>query len=245
MLLVNGTGESGRTWLPLVQPLADRWRFIAIDQRDTGRSSAAEGLYTPTDLAHDALGLLDALGVARAHAIGFSLGGAVVMEMALLAPERVRSLGLLSTWARSDAWFVAQMRSWQALRRAHPNEEPTFLRALEAWMFSPRTFEQRARYDAIHRMWDEDEPAQSADGWFRQCEADITHDVADRLGELRAPALILVGADDICTPPRYAEELAREIPGARLVTIADAGHCAVFEQPDAVRAAIVELLERA
>jgi len=245
VLLINGTGESGETWLPLVEPLAARRRLIAIDQRDTGASTYVTEPYRPADLAADALGVLDGLGIEAADVVGFSLGGAVAMEMALAAPARVRSLGLLSTWARSDAWFVAQMRSWQAIRLAHPDDDAAFLRALDAWLFSPVTFEQRDRYDAIYRMWDAETYSQRADGWWRQCEADIAHDVADRLSGVRAPALVLVGEDDICTPARYSDELVRLLPSARRVTVPEAGHCALFERPDEVRAAIVALLEEA
>ena len=78
---------------------------------------------------------------------------------------------------------------------------------------------------------------------LRQIEADIAHNALDRLGEVRAPALVIVGEDDICTPPRYAEELARALSKAELVRIPNAGHCAVFEQPDAVARAVRAFLD--
>lgn len=243
VLLINGTGESGDTWLPTVGPLADRWRLIALDLRDTGSSSQATEPYSPPDLAADAISLVEVLELAACHVVGFSLGGAVAQEMAIARPDLVRSLVLLSTWARSDAWFVSQMRSWQVLRRAHADDEEGFLRALDPWMFSPATFEHRDLYERIHAMW-RDAPGQPPEAFIRQCEADIAHDAAGRLHEVRAPALVLVGSDDICTPPRYARELVSLLSDATLAEIADAGHCAVFEKPDEVREAVRAFLAR-
>jgi len=243
VLLINGTGEAGQTWLPLVEPLADRWRFIAIDQRDTGASTYVDAPYTPRDLAADAIAVIEGLGVGPCHVAGFSLGGAVAQEIAIARPDLVRSLVLLSTWARSDGWFVSQMRQWQMLRAAHPDDEDAFLRAIDPWMFAPATFEHPQTYQRIHAMWAE-APGQRADGLHRQCDADIAHDARDRLGAVRAPALVLVGRDDICTPPRYALELVSLLADAEYVEIADAGHCALFEKPDEVRAAIEGFLRR-
>jgi len=242
VLLVNGTGESGATWAGLMGRLQDRWRCVAYDARDTGGSSHAGSAYSPGDLAVDAAGVIEGLGLGTCHVIGYSLGGATAQELALARPDLVRSLVLLSTWARSDAWFVAQMRNWQVIRRAHADDEDAFLRALEPWILSPATFDNPPLLAEVRAMWDADLPDQPFEGWIRQCEADIAHDAADRLGPVGAPALVLVGDDDICTPLRYAEELVDLLPDARLVTMPDAGHCAVFERPVAVADAVAAFL---
>jgi pimeloyl-ACP methyl ester carboxylesterase len=225
-----------------MRALADGYRCVAIDLRDTGASSYASASYTPHDLGRDAAGVIGALELGPCAIVGFSLGGAAAQELAIARPELVRSLVLLSTWARSDGWFAAEMRNWQAIRRQLPHDEEAFLRALEPWMFSPATFRDEALRAGIIEMWLA-EPDQDPEGWIRQTEADIAHDALDRLGDVRAPALVLVGSDDICTPPRYGRELAGALPDARLVEVPDAGHCAVFEQPDAVARAIREFLD--
>ena len=241
ILLINGTGESGATWAGIMRALPG-YRCVAIDPRDTGESSYVTMSYRPADLARDAAGVIEGLGLAPCHVVGFSLGGATAQELALARPDLVRSLVLLSTWARSDGYFIAQMNNWQAIRRAHWEDEASFLLSLEAWLFSPATFANEELRRSIYTMWLEEETQQS-EGWIRQTEADIAHNALDRLGEVRAPALVIVGEDDICTPPRYAEELARALSKAELVRIPNAGHCAVFEQPDAVARAVRAFLD--
>lgn len=196
----------------------------------------------PADLAADAAVVVDALGLGACHVLGFSLGGATAMEFALARPELVRSLVLLSTWGRSDRFFRHQMRNWQAVRRATLGDEPAFLTALNPWMFSPRTLEDAPRLRAIGAGWLE-EPLQEPEAFIRQTQADAAHDALDRLPGIGVPALVIVGEDDLCTPPRYAIELVHALPDARLVLVPDAGHCAIFEQPDTVHAAIRTFLD--
>lgn len=242
ILLLNGTGESGATWAPLIERLTG-FDFVATDARDTGHSTYARAPYTPLDLAADAIAVIEQLGIGPCHIAGYSLGGAVAQEVAIARPDLVRSLVLLSTWARSDRWFRAQMVNWQAARMAHWDDDDAFLRALGVFMFSPVTFDDLARLRAVTDLWDADVPAQRPEGWMRQTDADMAHDAASRLAQVRAPALVIVGEDDICTPPRYARALCDLLPDARLVTIPDAGHAALFEQTDAVAAAIAAFLQ--
>lgn len=242
VLLINGTGEPGASWRVLTRHLPG-FDHIAIDQRDTGASSYVAAPYAPRDLAADAAGVLDALDVTRAHVIGYSLGGAVAMELALARPDLVDRLVLLSTWPASDPWFVAQMRNWQSIRRAHTDDERAFLEALWVFMWSPATFRDPARVEAFTRGALVE--AQRPDGWIRQTDADIAHDTGHRVRALTQPALVLVGEDDICTPPRYARALCDLIPRARLVTVPDAGHGALFEVPERLAAHIGAFLSRA
>ena len=244
ILLVNGTGESGATWKLQIEHLARARRCVAIDCRDTGESSYVVEPYTPADLARDAAGVIDALALGPCHVIGYSLGGATAQELALARPELVRSMVLLSTWAASDDWFVGQMRSWQSIRRAHWDDEHGFLTALGPWLFSPATFAAPGRVDELYAVAEGEYTPQHPEGWMRQTEADIAHDAAGRLGAARAPALVVVGEDDICTPPRYARALVELLPEAELVTIPEAGHAALHEQPSAVNAAIERFVRR-
>lgn len=238
IVFINGTAESGRTWRRQAERLAGRYRCITIDNRDTGESAYVEAPYTPRDLAADAAGVIDALGLGSCHVVGYSLGGATAQELALARPDLVRSVVLLSTWPASDGWFVAQMRNWQAIRRAHWDDEGAWLRALSPWLFAPRSFAD-GTVQATAEFWAETEIApQRPEGFIRQTEADIAHDARARLGDVAAPALVVVGADDVCTPPRYAHALHALLDDVSMVEIPDAAHCAVFERPDDVTRAI-------
>jgi pimeloyl-ACP methyl ester carboxylesterase len=241
VLLINGTGESGATWAGLMRALPD-YRCVAIDNRDTGDSTYVSSAYSPADLARDAAGVIEQLGLAPCHVVGFSLGGATGQELAIARPELVRSLVLLSSWARSEGYFIAEMNNWPAIRRAHWDDEASFLLSLEPWLFSPATFANDELRRSIYSMWLDEH--QEPEGWIRQTEADIAHNALDRLGQIRARITIIVGEDDICTPPRFSEELHAAIGGSTLVRIPHAGHCAVFEQPHLVSQAIRDHLRQ-
>lgn len=242
VVLLNGTGEGGGTWLAQTSTLEERWRCIVVDQRDTGHSSYVEDPYTPADMAADAAGLIEELGLGAVHVIGYSLGGAAAQELALARPDLVRSLVLLSTWARTDPWFEAQMRSWIMIRERHWDDEEAFLDGILVWVFSPKTYATPGLIDGYKTMAAAREPTQRQDGFVRQVLADIAHDAEDRLPSLRVPTLVIVGEDDICTPPRYARRLVELIGGAGLVTIPEAAHGALWERPDVVNDAIESFL---
>lgn len=244
VLLVNGTGESGQTWLAQATALAERHRVIALDNRDTGYSSYVDEPYTPREMAADLAGVIEGLGLGATHVVGYSLGGAAAQELAIARPDLVRSLVLLSTWARSDAWFKAQMRGWRALRVHYQTDEEAFLDALLPWIFSPASYATRGLIEGYVTLGQMREPPQRPDGFLRQLEADIAHDAEDRLGAVRAPALVIVGEDDICTPLRYARRLVELIPGAELITIPSAAHGALWERPEVVNQAMLGFLAR-
>ena len=235
---LQGTGESKHGYAAQTSELSETHRCIALDHRDVGESSYVETQYTPADLAADAAAVMDGLGLGPAHVVGYSLGGATAQELALARPDLVRSLVLLSTWASSDGWFGAQMRNWQSIRRDHWDDEPGFLDALGPWLWSPASYATPGLVEGLNMFMLSEEPQQRPDGWIRQCDADIAHDAAGRLGGVKAPALVIVGEDDICTPPRYARELCSLLPDAELATIADAAHGALGEKPHEVNAAI-------
>lgn len=227
---LQGTGESRQGWIVQMTEFPATYRCVAIDHRDVGESSYVSEPYAPADLAADAAAVMDHLSLGPSHVVGYSLGGAAAQELAIARPDLVRSLVLLSTWARSDGWFKAQMRNWQAIRRQFWDDEAAFLDAFGVWAWSPATYETPGLVDGLHMAMMAEDPQQRPDGWMRQCDADSAHDAADRLGSVTVPALVIVGEDDTCTPSRYARELCALLPNAELLTIADAGHGAFGEK---------------
>ena len=235
---LQGTGESRKAWGDVLADLSRSYRCVAIDHRDVGDSSYVDEAYTPADLARDVVAVVDHLALGASHVIGYSLGGAAGQELAIARHDAVRSLVLLSTWARSDGWFKAEMRNWQAIRRRYWDDEALFLDMLGPWLWSPKSYATPGAVDRFHDEMIAVEPQQRPDGWIRQCDADIAHDAAGRLSDVAAPALVIVGEDDICTPPRFSRELCDLLPRAELATLPDAGHGAYLEQPAAFMDAV-------
>ena len=137
VLLIAGLGDPAEAWHPQLDGLTDRYRLTAFDNPGVGRTPLPEGPLTATTMADDAAALLRALGVSSAHVAGFSMGRAVAQELALRDPGLVRSLVLVSTYARPDALFGSQLRFWRWLPEVAPSER-AFFEGFFTWVYTPR-----------------------------------------------------------------------------------------------------------
>src|SRR5262249_16392010 len=115
VLWLQGLNAPASAWAVQLAHFGRTHRSIAPDGRGVGKSDATPGPYTTQQLAQDALAVLDACGVERAHVVGLSLGGAVAQQLALAHPERVRTLALLATFAHQSPRATALMRAWREL----------------------------------------------------------------------------------------------------------------------------------
>src|SRR5919204_2765547 len=116
LLLIMGFGGDHLAWAFQTPVFAQSHRVIAFDNRGVGQSDVPDVPYTTRMMADDAAGLLDALGIERAHVIGVSIGGMIAQELALNHPRRVRSLQLHCTYARPDRYIEALMDVWRSTR---------------------------------------------------------------------------------------------------------------------------------
>jgi len=128
VLIIAGLGDPVEAWQFQLEGLADRYRLAAYDNRGVGRTPMPQEPLTVAAVADDAAALLGALGVPAAHVVGQSTGGVIAQELVLRHPEVVRSLVLVSTWARLDAYFRSTLKLWRWLVEAAPSER-AFLEA--------------------------------------------------------------------------------------------------------------------
>jgi len=242
VLLLMGLGGDRHGW-DLVRPaLAARHRLVLVDHRDAGESAEATAPYGLGDVAADALGVMDALGVERFHVVGASMGGAVAQHLALQAPTRVAALVLVSTWARTDAMLAAVLGSFRLLReRLAPAE---FLAAIAPWAFTARHFEAPSAELAAFLDAARGGPPPSVAAYRRQADACLAHDVTALLPLLATPSLVLVGEDDVLTPPRYARALAAALGRAEVAVVPASGHACFLESPKAVAERVLRFLAR-
>src|SRR6185436_4228982 len=207
LLLIIGFGGDHQAWAFQVPALAERYRVITFDNRGSGQSGAPDVAYTTRMMADDAAGLLDALGIERAHVLGVSMGGMIAQELALNHPRRVRSLQLHCTYARADQYMLALMESWRSIRAKATQEE--WMRTVALWLFAPDTYRERPEFvEAVVQMALANPHPFSDVGFLRQGDAVRTHDTLDRLPGLTCPTLISVGVDDILVPPRFSRQIA-------------------------------------
>ncbi len=231
VVLVMGLGGDSTAWPFQLAALAPRYRVLVFDNRGAGRSDAPDIPYTTRGMAGDLLGLLDALGVERAHLVGLSLGGTIAQEATLAAPARVLSLQLHATWAGPHPYFQALVGAVRAARQGFERE--AFYRALSVWLFTPACFARQPELVEmlVQRATHHPYPV-PLHAYLRQSDAALGHDARDRLHLIRCPTLVAVGGQDLITPPLLAEELASRIPGAELRLLPDAGHGAIWEAPE-------------
>ncbi|SDD24438.1 Pimeloyl-ACP methyl ester carboxylesterase [Geodermatophilus telluris] len=239
LLLVMGANASGVLWPEeLVDLLAARHSVVRYDHRDTGRSSAVldRAPYAVADLARDALAVLDALGIARAHVVGMSMGGTLVQLLLLDAPERLRSATLLCTSALGAG--LADVAGTSGL----PGPAPALL---EYWQTMGGDRDRAAELDWRVEHWrllgGGVLPFDAA--WFRALEeramdhagsvrGPVAHALADQAGldrgaelaAVRVPTLVVDAPADPVNPPPHAAHLAAVVGGARLVRVPGMGH---------------------
>jgi pimeloyl-ACP methyl ester carboxylesterase len=154
------------------------------------------------------------------------MGASIAQELALLAPQLVRSLVLVAASAHIEPRLQELLLAWRAIYPRVP--VGAFQRQANLWLFSWRFFEREGAAASVIAYA---ERSSAPSEWFvAQIDAALAHNVADRLGSLRIPVLVVTGADDIMVPPRLGRALAALIPGGRFVEIPDGGHSVNLEQ---------------
>ncbi|MBN9736943.1 MULTISPECIES: alpha/beta fold hydrolase [unclassified Pseudonocardia] len=232
LLLIMGTSGSIPLWGELSGRLAQTHQVIAFDNRGLGGSDRGAGPIDVATLAEDASGLLEALGIPRAHVLGWSLGSAVVQELALAHPEQVASAVMYATWGRCDGF---QRSVLSALRLPYVHRDMESALATAGLAFSPQLLDHPdfgAMMEPMLPAFPQNEAQMQVT--VEQWDADLAHDSLDRLGGITAPTLVLVGEQDLLTPPWQAKKVADAVPGARyeLVTGPGSSHGMHIERPE-------------
>jgi pimeloyl-ACP methyl ester carboxylesterase len=242
ILFIQGLGADKNGWNLQRLATAPCYRAVALDNRGAGRSDKPHGAYSLEQMADDAVDVLDHAGFEDAHVVGASMGGAISQLVAVKYPERVRSLTLACTAGRNHPWREDLLREWRdaALRRGIGSMGQVAAR----WVIGPRSF--RRINPAIGWLG----PlalGRPAHAFAAQCDAIINVDtsMADELGKLTVPALVVVGNQDILTPVGDSEELAERIPTAELVVISGAAHGLMVEHASTFNRVLLEFLGRA
>ncbi len=240
LLLIAGFACDHANWRKMTPLLASSNRLITFDNRGVGRSSSPETTYSIHQMAEDAAGLLDAIGLSRVHVAGHSMGGQIAVELALNHPKRVKSLMLLSSCAKIDRRGKAVIESWGDLPRLV--DPVTGIRLSLPWVYTSRFYETPGAIDnVIQEMLSNPFPP-SPSGIYQQSRAITGYDAVARLRGIECPTLVVVGDEDILGGLPFSQQLAHGIQDAKLLVLEKAGHGLLTESPEATSAAMRDFL---
>lgn len=241
VLLVMGLGMRGLVWGPQIDDLSRDHQVAWFDHRGIGDSAPVKAAFRIEDLAGDAVAVLDALGWRQAHVVGVSLGGMVAQEIALGFPGRVRSLTLIATHPGGPLGVLPEPRGALRFAQSLVWRKPEAM----AELLYPASFLRHVNHDALQeRMRAQFGRRQSRRTLAYQLGAVVRHDTRSRLGQLGVPTVVVKPGADILVRPFHSDELARLIPGAQLLELAEAGHGVTFQCAREVNAAVRDLVAR-
>jgi len=218
-----------RTMWVSQEALSSRFRIITIDLRGHGESDAPAWRYSLEQYAADVQALLDHLGVAHAVFVGLSMGGYLEFALCRRFPRLIRGLVFADTRAEADKPEQLKWR-FDLAQRAAAIGPSAVVEDMLPKLLSPGAYERRPALVERVKAIQAAAPVQGIVGDLMAMAE--RPDSTELLGSIAVPTLVVVGEEDVLTPPADAERIAKGISGARLVTIPDAGHLSNMEQPD-------------
>lgn len=237
LVLIGSLGNNLSMWIEQSLALSRSHRVVRYDIRGHGLSGVPTAPTTIEQLGDDLLGLLDHLGIPRAHLCGLALGGLIVQWVAIAHPERVDRLVLANTAAR-----IGSAESWAArIDAVRAGGMPSVCSHVLEQFFAERF---RARNPEVVAAFGAQLEATHPAGYMAACAALRDADLRPHVPSIQAPALVITGAHNRVTPSEQSVELHKAIAGSKLTMFPDAGHLANVEQPEAFAAELLRFLCR-
>lgn len=237
VMMSNSLMSDHTMWDITVPALADRYRVLRYDTRGHGRSGTTPGPYSIAMLADDAVGLLDALGIQRAHIVGLSMGGMIAQQIGARFPERAYSLSLCDTASEMPPRSIWEERFAIALTQGMAGLVDS---TIQRWFTAPFIARNPQPVEKVRQMI----LSTPVEG-FIACGSAV-RDMAQTtmLLKVKAPTLIIVGRHDPGCTVEQATVIHRIIDGSEMVILEDAAHLSNIEQPQAFNNALRAFINR-
>lgn len=241
VMFVPGLGGGGAIWFNQVEALSGDYRTIVHDHRGCGQSTYSPIAYSVDQMASDAIKLMDALGIEKAHWVGHSTGGAMGQIVAHDYPDRLASLVLSATWPGQDEYFnraFAARKGVLSLLGTVEYARHSILTLLPPWYITenPDKIADMEKYLA-----GSDQPVEIMES---RIDAICAFDRRDRMGDIDVPALVIVAEDDMVTPRYLSDQLAEGVAGAEKVILPTGGHFVLHVLVDEYNAAVADFIKR-
>ncbi len=242
LVLIRGLGSNADHWYPQIPAFSSTFRVISYDNRGIGRSERPETPFTISMMAEDTAGIMDAMGIPKAHIMGLSMGGMVAQEFALRFPQKVHGLVLACTHCGGEKAVAPSEEIRKLFSEFIATASPEAAQKAGKCLFAENTLskapEMVREYQAISARF----PSE-ANILLQQWEAIKGHDTWGRLPRIKAPTLVITGAEDLLISPENSKILAERIPEAQLCIIPGGGHQFLVEQAQAANEAILTFLK--
>lgn len=239
VLFIMGFGMRGAVWQPQIEGLGEQLHMAWFDNRGMGESDPVGPLFRMADLAADAASVANALGWDEFHVVGVSLGGMIAQELALSQPSRVLSLTLIATHSGGLLGVLPTARGLYHWVNAAFGREHQRVNHLVSLLY-PASFVAamgaKTLMDRMRGRVGNKPPRRTA---LAQLYAVIRHNTSNRLRAIAAPTLVIQPTGDLLVRPFHSARLAKLVPGARLLPVAEGGHGLTFHAAAEVNAAIL------
>lgn len=224
ILFVHGVGSTAAIWDYQLEPFSDAYRCFAIELRGNGvpKPEPPPELITREGFAEDVLAVADAAGAERFHYVGCSLGGVIGFELWKRAPQRIRSLTFVGSfaWYPDPQHYVANVI--EAVQAAGSMEHFAYERARKLGMPQGKRTDE-----TIAQM-----ACKSVESYIASTRATWTGEYRDLLSGIRVPTLVICGEKDAVAPASFSQEIVAGIPGAQLEIVSGAGHVTNADAPE-------------
>jgi aminoacrylate hydrolase len=208
-------------WDFQVAEFSKRYRCIVFDHRGAGDSDKPESGYSTQLIARDVIGLMDRLGIAKAHMAGTSTGGCVLQNLAIDHPDRLRCCIFSNTWVKADEYITRVQMTRKRIALSYGQEE--YVKVSSLFTNGAMQF----RYD-LDKVMELERRALATvapvDVLAQRLDMTLAHDRSGELARIASPALVIGTVDDATVPSYQSEDLAKAIPGSRLVIVEEGGH---------------------
>jgi pimeloyl-ACP methyl ester carboxylesterase len=241
VVFLHGIGGNRTNWYGQLEHFSNRFCAVTWDARGYGASNDSPQTLKFSDFADDLLRLLDHCKAERAHLVGLSMGGMIIQDFYGRHAERIATLALVDTSPGFGGVPEAARRDFLA-RRLDPLEK-----GLTPVDIAPGVVEvlvAKGASAAIREQLRGSLLALRVEPYKQALHAIVTTDFRPVLPKITVPTLVIVGEEDIVTPPSASEFLVKNIAGASLVKIPGAGHLTNIEKPEAFNAALGPFLDR-
>lgn len=239
VVFVNGLLTDTSSWNGHLPYFADCYRCLVYDCRGQGQSDKPNHVYETALHTSDLAGLVDAVGVERAYFVGLSNGGAAVLDYASQHPERVGAVVVSGAYASVDTILRIKLTSW--VKAMEAGGSPLRFDVATPWVWGGQFLEQN--YEALlpYREKGANMPVEWAMNLVRGA---MVHDIRDRLPLVKAPTLVIVGEEDVLTPPSLARYIADQVPNAELYIHPGRGHASALEDVPGWSRVVLDFLAR-